>query len=688
MSTKYSCVLSAAVLFVPALAVAQTVRVINMVPAAQSAETSQDSEPDITVNPNNPSEVVASAFTPNPSGSTTSAPIYLSSDAGNTWALNNIVPSGNGMTGDITVALSRSNVLYAGILHGGSSLQMRILRSATYTAAGTMTGLLTRSSIDQPYTRSTTALIGAPEDRLYVGNNDFGATPQSASLEQSLSAAAAPAPAGLGTVRLDARVPPSNDGPPIRPAAHPDGTVYAVFNHWTTAWAGTGATSSVVVVRDDDFGQGPSPFTNLVDSADSIAGQRVITGINITWASPGLGQERIGDKLAIAVDPRNSDTVYVVFYDSPATPSGSRLRVRRSGNRGQSWSGDLLSIDSATNPTLAVTMRGRVGFLYQQLAGSGATQTWATHLRTSIDSGASWDDRTLANAPAATPVRTFFPYLGDYTGLAAVGKDLYGAFSASNAPSLTNFPSGVTYQRNANFTTNTLLNVAGTSAVNVSIDPFFFELEAIPDSADYYVRDWTDSASARDIGLEPSTDPVFYDTSDVWNRRSNAPGGFNASDQPQSEDPQVSALGNNWGFARVHRKATGSAQTVNLKFLKSEYGTGSNYVLASATPTTTLAFGAADSVQTLTSGVEWTLNATDSIHTCIAVEIDTPTDVLAGPSLVGRAPGWPTTDLMVLNETMSRSATWACTRREPRACRSRTTRSSTIRRCIPAMSSC
>ena len=35
-------------------------------------------------------------------------------------------------------------------------------------------------------------------------------------------------------------------------------------------------------------------------------------------------------------------------------------------------------------------------------------------------------------------------------------------------------------------------------------------------------------------------------------------------------------------------------------------------------------------------------------HVCLAVEISTPADPIVAPSLLGRAPGWPTTDLAVL----------------------------------------
>jgi hypothetical protein len=57
-----------------------------------------------------------------------------------------------------------------------------------------------------------------------------------------------------------------------------------------------------------------------------------------------------------------------------------------------------------------------------------------------------------------------------------VGQTFFGIFSANNKPDMANFPNGVKYQRNANFTTRTLLNVSGTAPVAVSIDPFFFKV--------------------------------------------------------------------------------------------------------------------------------------------------------------------------------------------------------------------
>src|ERR1041385_9525357 len=68
------------------------VLLVNMIPKSLSGESHQDSEPTIAVNPNNPLQIAASAFTPDPSHGPR-APIYISTDGGKTGPLNSIVPS-------------------------------------------------------------------------------------------------------------------------------------------------------------------------------------------------------------------------------------------------------------------------------------------------------------------------------------------------------------------------------------------------------------------------------------------------------------------------------------------------------------------------------------------------------------------------------------------------------------------
>jgi len=78
-------------------------------------------------------------------------------------------------------------------------------------------------------------------------------------------------------------------------------------------------------------------------------------------------------------------------------------------------------------------------------------------------------------SPANQPSKTFDPYLEDYAHLLSVGKDFYGILSASNLPDMTHFPVGVTFQRNADFNKRKLLDIDNVTAVDPSIDPFFFK---------------------------------------------------------------------------------------------------------------------------------------------------------------------------------------------------------------------
>ena len=125
---------------------------------------------------------------------------------------------------------------------------------------------------------------------------------------------------------------------------------------------------------------------------------------------------------------------------------------------------------------MAINSKGKLGLLYQQLVGASAAQQWVTKFETTTN-GTSWSALTLAQTAANRPPKQFDPYLGDYDHLMAVGKTFYGIFSANNTPRKTNFPNGIVYQRNANWTSNTLLDVDNVSPVGVSIDPFFFRVE-------------------------------------------------------------------------------------------------------------------------------------------------------------------------------------------------------------------
>jgi hypothetical protein len=478
------------------------VKVVNMTPNARSGETQQDSEPNLAVNPANPSQIAGSAFTPDPLN--TNAPIYVSTNSGDTWVLNSILPGNSTLSGtnDITLRFGgTSNNLYAGILRG-DNVHLNILRTASFTASGQMTILVDRTGArgpDQPYVQATT-VPGGP-DRVYVGYNDLDAAGgRTATVDVSLDglAAAPPSPANFNSRRIEVRATSGQDGPPIRPIFHSDGTVYAAFFGWR-AFNGSIATADLVVMRDDNWTAGTTQFAALTDPGDLLAGRRVVTNLQVPFinsSQANFGQERIGGHISIAVDPRTSSRVYVAWGDYPGGNPPYTLHVRRSDDRGANWStADLITVASATNPALAVNSDGQLGFLYQQVTGAPGAQLWETHLRRSSDLGVTWNDLLLARPPANAPAHTFLPYIGDYVHLMALGKDFYGVFSANNTPDLANFPQGVTYQRNANFTTHTLLSTDNVTSVAVSIDPFFFR---VPTQV-YPPKGWVDGYNTQHI---------------------------------------------------------------------------------------------------------------------------------------------------------------------------------------------
>ena len=485
--------LAIAVILAASLMRAQ-VTLVNMVPQARSAETNQDSEPTIDVNPANPLQIAASAFTYDDLTGTRmlgpNAPIYVSLDGGLTWNVVMNVPSFAGApfpTGDITLHFSETtkgttNVLYTGILHA-PDFNMRVLRSPDYRLPVPMTLLDTRvRNVDQPHTQAATVPSGpdAGKDRVYVGfNNGFGGVhPQTATVDFSLDALIGAPAFNLALIEKRSTGTGGQDGFANVPAIHPDGTVYVVFYGWRSR---TGATiSDVVVVRDDKWATGPNPFTDLIDAGDGFPGLRVVTKITIPFTI--MGQQRTGaSNLSIAVDPRNSSRVYIAWADQPAGSINQTLHVRRSTDRGVTWSNDLLTVPNAISPALAINSEGKVGFLYQQLSvPSAPAPRWETHFVRTTDPDATTFDSPgllLANTSATAPTPTFQPYLGDYDHVVAHDRDFYGIFSASNFPDKANFFPGVIYQRFVDFTTHTLFADAGHQRrVPVSIDPFFFKV--------------------------------------------------------------------------------------------------------------------------------------------------------------------------------------------------------------------
>ncbi|MFB6613691.1 hypothetical protein ACIGFK_04555 [Streptomyces sp. NPDC085524] len=460
-----------------------TLKVVNITPVALSGDTTQDGEPNLAVNPERPTDMAATAFTPDPMGGPF-APIYVSTDGGNTWVLRSIVPGGDdGVgTGDISVSFaSKGGALYAGILNGQAAAQgitrMQILRSPSIASTSPMVVLVSRDREDQPWVvAGSVSVNGFIRDRVYVGSNDFGpGTAQTATVDVSDNARTAPAPAGFTPTPIERRATSGQDGPPVRIALHPGGTVYAAFQSWTNR-SGNNVTFDVVVTRDDNGGVGPNPFRDLTDVADTAVGQRVATQRFLKFDAR-MGQERLGGDLSIAVDPTNAGSVWVAWCDRVGGPTGTdyTLHVRHSADHGQTWSADVRTVTDAKNPALAVNSDSLLGLAYQQFTQA----QWVTALELTADAWQTPAERqVLHQAPAGVPTRRGLPFLGDYMRLLSIDRDFYGVFSGNNTPDHANFPAGVTYQRHADFVHHQLLDLDNITTVPPSIDPFFYHRAA------------------------------------------------------------------------------------------------------------------------------------------------------------------------------------------------------------------
>jgi hypothetical protein len=451
----------------------QRILVVDIIPKSLSNETNQDSEPFLGVNPVTPSTMIISALTPNPISSSQGAPVFISEDNGQSWFMRTIVPIPT-MTADITQSISSRGALYAGALTlttlpGGdqrSDLEQLFLQDANQNQY--MAVQSTHENVDQPFT-----LVSADkqDDRVLMGENDLGVPDdKTATIEVSQDGGA-----HYKTTVIEHRKTSGQNGPSVRIATAPDGTIYAIYFGWrqfnqiskVEGWA----TSDIVIVRDDHSGKTEKPFEDLT-GPDNLPGQLIATGRRIHWAnSAALGEERIGSTLTIAVDPHNSSRVYVSWADNSSPDGAYTVHLARSDNRGKNWIQTWNPISNATCAALAISSTGVVGFEYQQLAN----KRWYTHLVQSADDFKTTpQDTVLADVSSNLPNQGW-PYLGDYNYLLAIGSEFRGVFSANNEPVKSNFSNGVIYLRNVDWKKGQLLGTR-QEAVSASIDPFYFSV--------------------------------------------------------------------------------------------------------------------------------------------------------------------------------------------------------------------
>src|SRR6516225_7550108 len=453
-------------------------RVVDLIPQSDSAESDQNSEPSIAVNPLNPMQMFAGLF-----GAGGGNPYFVSTDGGATWSIFGTVAHG-----DTTSAwkVDGSAVLVATMI---PSPDFGPLDTRSVTVPGGSLGAPINHYVgsnlnDQPWLRT-----GA-SNHVYVAYNDLGKTignggnGGTASVNVSTDGGSTYTTVTLDRVGAAA----GQDDPAVRVAVN-GSRVYAVFDRWTSQVEGGASgfrfNSQLVVVRSDNGGA--DGFTALGAGGNGVQAA-AHTGVfaNTQNTVLTLGQERIaGGDLAIAVDPNNPDHVVVAYTNAPG-PNGAgvvRLVMTESTDGGATWDQKFATPSSARSgqPGVAILANGAIGLLYDSYApamGDPATGTLSQHLLTTTDDFATTKDVTLASESNSSPTFIFHPYLGDFFDLTGIGNTFYGIFSALNEDDGTNASfTNVTFNRlftGTPGTSNFQLTDANGNAVTSSIDPFFF----------------------------------------------------------------------------------------------------------------------------------------------------------------------------------------------------------------------
>jgi hypothetical protein len=450
-------------------------RLVDLIAMSDSAETAQNSEPSIAVNPLNAAQMFAATF-----GAGGANPYFVSTDAGATWSIFGTLDHSDTSSAWKT---DGSAVVVATMI-GSPDFGPLDTRSVTVPGGSFVAPInhyVGSNLNDQPWLRT------GPSNHVYVAFNDLGqfnppGNGRTASVNVSTDGGST-----YSTVTLD-RVGGSapgagQDDPAVRVAVNGN-RVYAVFDRWTSTVEnganGSRFGSQLVVVRSDNGGA--DGFTALGAGGNGVtaaAHTGVFSGTQNTVLT--IGQERIaGGDLAIAVDPNNPDHVVVAYTNAPG-PNGAgvvRLVVTESTDGGATWDGKFETPSSTRSgqPGVAILANGAIGLLYNNY--DPATDRLSQHLLTTTNDFVSTTDITLASESNATPTLAFDPYIGDFFTLTGSGTAFYGIFSASNADNGTAASfMNVTFNRRFTGTPGTsnfqLVDAMG-NAVASSIDPFFF----------------------------------------------------------------------------------------------------------------------------------------------------------------------------------------------------------------------
>jgi hypothetical protein len=403
-----------------------------------------DSEPSISVNPLNPSDIAIVTFS-EPWEAQVGAPVWRSLDGGVTWTKTRVIPRpatrGRG-PGDQFLAYDAAGRLFVAELelpsNGGRFPFNYVYRQNTVndtalTAGGTY-------GDDQPLL-AVDRTAGRPcSNRIYSPWLKFPReTPPRERVRSMVSHSA-----NDGTTMTDVGAGDHSTHPnrTTRIAVgQSDGSVYIIYKVQQGSDTNTPRhfeRAQFRVTRSDDCGL---TWSGLSAAGTPVHGpNQVLTWYTNEFGDPTKGptnRARSSDAW-IAVDPRDGD-VYAAYVKKDDSGFG-QLYVARSTDRGATWTSTRATdgLSNAAFPVIAVTDNGSVGLLYVDYEISGNKIFFRHRFARSADNGASWTQKTLQSMDPSVLIHpkdeidTFI--WGDYEGLTAIGNTFYGVFTGQSLP--------------------------------------------------------------------------------------------------------------------------------------------------------------------------------------------------------------------------------------------------------------
>jgi len=427
--------------------VADTV-VNNTDPSLKNTDTFNDGEVSIAIRPQNPSEIVITAF----SGSWgLRAPLWRSRNRGNTWtkAFTINPPAGVGgvpgcpcdQTVDFTefkdlagafLTLTPDNI-YSALNRNPAALTFHYFESPPGVAQATnhLDGM---NNVDQPWLLVGPQL-GATGENVYVAYDDFTNVPNLV-LRVAVATASDPLvfnidhPSGL----------PFNDGlinPGHRLAIdRASGAVYSLFQNWKGSGAGGSQNIDYMLNRSTDGGNtwslNGSSTGIVVANADSTQPRPKFCTVNAL----------LGGVDHASVDPQTGDVVYVYGNRDPTT-GNNRLALRRltdDGTGGLAIGPEIFITGQvqAAIPSVGITDKGAIGVFYYTCDGTSSAgfPIFTAHFAISTDQGVTFTGLNLETflSPATDNGDPRQRVLGDYMQVKALENQFYGGFTGNGAP--------------------------------------------------------------------------------------------------------------------------------------------------------------------------------------------------------------------------------------------------------------